>query len=153
MLVTPAQKAKKSLDFLNNFNFTTTTFKILAKYGWLMLGTFDLTNCFYLVTVIWTFITASCFFGVFLWYFYQQYHFLYMVKVFILLIPWFKVWYIHFACTVIVSANHDGSKSSQNKLDRWSGQHNHTMIFFTHFDFESVLSSSTHSWQANIYYC
>ena len=64
MLVTPIQKAKKSLDFLNNFSFTTT-FKILAKYGWLMLGTFDLTNCFYLVTVICTFKTASCFFGVF----------------------------------------------------------------------------------------
>ena len=38
-----------------------------------------------------------------------------------------------------------------NKPDN-SGQHNHTMSFFTHFDFESVLSSKTHSWWANIYY-
>ena len=42
-LVTP--KAKKSLDFLNNFNFTIKNLKILAKYGQLMLGTFDLTIC------------------------------------------------------------------------------------------------------------
>ena len=32
-------------------------------------------------------------------------------------------------------------KSSQNKLCE---QHNHTMSFFTHSDFESVLSSNTH---------
>ena len=42
-LVTP--KAKKSLDFLHNFNFTIKNLKILAKYGQLMLGTFDLTIC------------------------------------------------------------------------------------------------------------
>ena len=38
--------------------------KVLAKYGWLMLGTFDLSNCFYFVTVISTFDTASEFFVV-----------------------------------------------------------------------------------------
>ena len=48
MLVKP--RNKKSLDFLN-LNFKTKNLKVLAKYGWLILGTFDLTNCFYFITV------------------------------------------------------------------------------------------------------
>ena len=66
--------------------------------------------------------------------------------IFLSALPLFgQVFILHFACIVIAAANYHGSKSSQNKLDRWSGQHNHTVVvfFFTHFYFESVLSSST----------
>ena len=38
---------------------TKKNLKRLAKYGLLMLGNFDLSNCFYFFTVISTFDTAS----------------------------------------------------------------------------------------------
>ena len=54
MLLTP--RSKDSLNCKKHL-------KILAKYGFLMLGTFDLSDCFYFVTVIIsTFDTASCVF-------------------------------------------------------------------------------------------
>ena len=59
MLVAPG--SKKSLDFLNSFNFTTK----IENFGkiWVVDAgyTFDLT-VFYFVTVISTFDTASCVF-------------------------------------------------------------------------------------------
>ena len=64
MLVTPRSK-KESLDYVNNFNFTTKKLQLLAKYANLMLGTYYLTNCFHFITVISTFDTASC---VFFWF-------------------------------------------------------------------------------------
>ena len=38
------------------------------------------------------------------------------------------------------------------KIPKLYGQHNYTMIVFTHFDFESVLSSNTHNLLGNIRY-
>ena len=58
-LVTP--RIKKSLDFLSNFNFITINLRNLAKYGYLMLDTFDLSK-YSFVAVISIFHTVSCVF-------------------------------------------------------------------------------------------
>ena len=70
-----------------------------------MLGSFDLTNCFYFVTVVSTFDTAYLYFfvinlsGVAL---------LYLIKVLIALIPWVKTWHSHLSL----------NKSCNNKASR-----------------------------------
>ena len=58
MLVTPRNK-KNLLDFFNNL---FENLKIYLKVWVVGAGTFDLTNCFYFVTVVSTFDTASCVF-------------------------------------------------------------------------------------------
>ena len=111
-----------------------------------MLGTFDLADCFYLVTLISTSDATSC---VFWWYFYRQQHLLYMVKVFILLIPCLKMWYVRFACIVIVVANHHGSKLQ--KIYLIDNPNNATILWA--FLLILILNQSyhqTHSWRATI---
>ena len=106
-------------------------------------------NCFYFIRVISTFNSASC---VFCDDEFISRALLYLVKVLIFPIPWVKVWHIQFAWIVIKLQQSIRLKSSQNNLDN---PDNTTMLhwaFFTNFDFESVLSSNTHSWVADIYY-
>ena len=134
MLATP--RSKESLDFLSNFNFTTIKIEKL----WRNMGTFDLSKCFYFVTVFSTLLVVS--FGV-NW---SVVALLHLVKVLIVLIPWVKAWYLH---ELSFATEHHRLKSSQNKL---VGQHNHTMSFFTNFDSESVISSNKYNQLANIYY-
>ena len=55
--------ARDNLIVCKKLQFYSKCPKYFAKYGSLMMGTFELTNCFYFVTVISTFDTAYlCFF-------------------------------------------------------------------------------------------
>ena len=84
----------------------------------------------------------------------------------IVLIPCVKGWDIHFACIAVklqqsidwIDWNTDWNLHERNKI-LWTRQPYsfHSLYFihipyFIHFDFESVLSSNTHSWLSNIYY-
>ena len=80
---------------------------------------------------------------------------LYLTKVLIAPIPWVKACNIHFACSILLSKLHD-NKASQidiftNKLDNL-GNTTIPWVFFTHFNFESVLWSNTHGWWATLTY-
>ena len=70
-----------------------------------MLGTFDLTNCFYFVTVVSTFDTAYLYFFVINL---SEVALLYLIKVLIALIPWVKTWHSHLSL----------NKSCNNKASR-----------------------------------
>ena len=108
-------------------------------------------NCFYFIKVISTFDTASCNFCDDK--FYQWCQLLYLMKVLIFLIPWFKAWHIQFTRIVI---------KLQQSITKWNLHHKINEIIqttepyyneiFTHFDFDSVLPLNTNSWVANIYY-
>ena len=105
---------------------------------------------FYFVIVNSTFDTAFC--DKFIdW----QQHFFYLMKVFIVLIPWVKAWHIHSASIISLNKLRNDKASHidnfTNKLDN-SDNTNMLWVFLTHFHFKSVLSSNTHSWLANMYY-
>ena len=94
-------------------------------------------NCFYFVTVISLFDTVSlCFFMI-------KWHFLCLMKVLIVLIPWVQAWYIHFACITFLNKLRVNKELQidiiTNKLDN---SNNTTILWF--FLLILILNQSYH---------
>ena len=104
-----------------------------------MLRTFDLTNCFYFATVTSTFDTAYlCFF----WHEFISSSNFVLDKTLVLFL------FLELRSDTLTYITKQ-TVQLQCITDRYIQTY---YEIYPHFDFESVLSSNTHSWRANIYY-
>ena len=120
-----------------------------------MLGTFDITNCFYFLTVISTFDTACCVFCdkfITSSTFCTFYTFFTHQKILIVLIPWVKLWHIHFAC-IIIKLRQSITDWNLHKINKiiWQTTQQYYEFFYP-FWFWISSSSNTHNWLANIWW-
>ena len=116
----------------------------MVSWCWIPL-IYLLTNCFYFVTVISTFDTVHlCFFGI------NLVVLLYLIKGLIALLELSRDTFTYIIKQIVRWNQEVSQIDIFTKKTRQFRQHNHTMSFFN--SFESVLSSNTTSWRANLYY-